>query len=130
VSGNNSRPSLLGRVASALGAGPPPEREIFLCTGPDCCRREEGLAAWKHLKQRIREEGLAGAVAAKRTPCMNVCGNGPIAVVYPERTFYSKMNPRGIDAVVNGHLKGGEPDARRSFEPPDDVRDPPHRTHA
>lgn len=105
----------------------PAGREIFLCTGPDCCRREEGLAAWKHLKHRLNEEGLSHAVAARRAPCMNVCGEGPIAVVYPERTFYTKMNPRGLDAVIESHLKHGSPDARHSFVPPDDVHEPPHR---
>jgi (2Fe-2S) ferredoxin len=119
---------MLERVVGALG-GAPPEREIFLCTGPDCCRREEGLAAWKHLKHRLKVEGLAQTVSARRTPCMNVCGEGPIAVVYPERTFYSEMNPGRIDAVVKSHLTTGKPLGKFSFEPPDDVRDPPHRTH-
>lgn len=79
------------------------------------------------MQRRIKEEGLSGKVSVKRAPCMNVCGDGPVAVVYPERTFYSAMNAKGLDAVLRTHLKDGKPDARRAFEPPDDVRDPPHR---
>lgn len=120
---------LLCRLAERLaGEREAAQREIFLCTGPDCCRREEGLAAWKHLNRRVKEEGLASAVAVKRAPCMNVCGEGPIAVVYPERTFYQKMNEKGLDAVVKSHLMEGTPSAKYAFQPPDDVKEPPHRT--
>lgn len=121
---------LLRRLAQRIrGAETPPDREIFLCTGPDCCRREAGLAAWKHLQQRLKQEGLSGSVSAKRTPCMNVCGEGPIAVVYPERTFYSNMDERGLDAVIGTDLKSGDRVGRYAFEPPDDVQEPPHRQH-
>lgn len=127
----SSRKPLLQRLGERLtGGSVRPEREIFLCTGPDCCRREAGLAAWKHLRQRLKDEGLAQTVAAHRTACMNVCGDGPIAVVYPERTFYEKMDARGIDAVLEGHLKHGRAVAQHAFEPPDDVKEPPHRTGA
>lgn len=58
---------------------------------------------------------------------MNVCGEGPIAVVYPERTFYSNMDEKGLDALLRTHLKDGTLNACFAFEPPEDVREPPHR---
>lgn len=127
MSAPEPKPGLLRRLADAVSGVDPAGREIFLCTGPDCCRREEGLAAWKHLKHRIKAEGLSHTVHAKRTACMNVCGEGPIAVVYPERTFYQRMNAKGLDGVIEAHLKGGTPDPARAFQPPDDVKEPPHR---
>lgn len=107
-----------------------PTRAIYLCTGPDCCRREKGLAAWRHLKARLKEKRLdrgEGRVEAHRTACMNVCGNGPIAVVYPEKTFYEKMDARNIDRVIDEHLDKGREARTAAFEPPDDVREPVNR---
>lgn len=128
MSGTAKKKPLFRKLAERIArGGETPEREIFLCTGPDCCRREEGLAAWKHLQRRIREKGLSNTVSARRASCMNVCGDGPIAVVYPERTFYSRMNAKGLDALLKTHLRDGKPNARYAFEPPDDVREPPHR---
>lgn len=129
MSGSEAKPPLIQRLTDAITGGGDAEREIFLCTGPDCCRREEGLAAWKHLKHTLKEKGLTKRVAARRTSCMNVCGEGPIAVVYPERVFYMKMNAKGLDDIVETEFVQGRRDARHAFEPPDDVREPPHRTH-
>lgn len=102
-------------------------RAVYLCAGPDCCTREEGVEAWKHLKRRLKERGLAkGPRAVKRAKveCFGVCGDGPIAFVHPERTWYAAMGPARIDRVIEEHLIGGRPVADFAFEPPDDARDP------
>jgi hypothetical protein len=69
-------------------------RHIFLCTDadePKCCPREQSLAAWDFLKQRLKELNLVGPhplVFRSRANCLRVCTRGPIAVVYPEGAWY------------------------------------------
>src|SRR4029453_16151340 len=58
----DSTPADVLAAAAILGIGQP-ARHIFLCVDPPepkCCTRETGLAAWEHLKRRLKESGLAG----------------------------------------------------------------------
>ena len=129
MSGPKAKRSLLGALGERLGLGDSsePKYRIFICGGPDCCDVEDGSRSFKHLKKRLKERGLTrgpGRVAAVKTECMNVCGGGPIAVVYPEKVWYEKMNPDRIDRVVKEHFVQGKPVAKFSFRPAKDVREP------
>ncbi len=98
-------------AAAKLGIGGY-HRHIFLCTGPKCCTEADGLAAWEALKSAHKEAGLAsGENACFRTKvgCLRVCGGGPVAVVYPEGTWYEGITPERIPLLVKQHLVGGEP---------------------
>lgn len=87
-------------------------RHIFLCTGPDCCTPEEGLAAWSALKAACAElNRRPGAPTIYRTKvgCLRICTQGPTAVVYPEGTWYAGLNPVGLKQVIEEDLAEGRP---------------------
>jgi (2Fe-2S) ferredoxin len=87
-------------------------RHVLLCTGPNCCTPEEGLAAWEALKAGIKEQNLgSGANACYRTKvgCLRICCHGPTMLVYPEGTWYSGMTAERIPAFVQQHLVEGRP---------------------
>ena len=101
----------LQTIAAKLGIGSY-RRHVFLCTGPDCCTPETGLAAWETLKRTLREQGLlAGPNACYRTKvgCLRICCNGPTVVVYPEGTWYHGMTAERIPQFVRQHLIEGQP---------------------
>jgi len=90
------------------------ERHVFFClkdraNGAQSCGQHGALAAYERCKERVKAAGLSapGQVRVNQTSCLNRCAGGPVAVVYPEGTWYTFVDTTDVDEIVDAHLREG-----------------------
>lgn len=91
------------------------KRHIFFClnqrdNGEPCCADHDAQGAFDHCKSLVKKAGLAGPgqVRVNKAGCLDRCAGGPVAVVYPEATWYTYVDRADIEEIVESHLKNGQ----------------------
>lgn len=110
--------------ASALVDGSYYERHIFFClnerkNGEECCARHDAQAGFDRCKAQVKAAGLSGPgkVRVNKAGCLDRCAGGPVAVVYPEETWYTYVDAHDIDEIIDSHLKQGQVVQRLLLDP-------------
>ena len=79
---------------------------VLVCGGTGCS--SSGSAELiKRFEEQIAKNGLDREVKVVRTGCFGLCEAGPVVIVYPEGTFYSRIRPDDVDEIVSEHLLKG-----------------------
>ena len=97
------------------------KHHVFVCTYGKTCARQGADDVLDTLKHAVKEAGLKKTVRVNRAGCMNQCGHGPMVVVYPDDTWYCRVDVRGAERICAEHLRRGHPvDGYRYRAPPGD----------
>ncbi len=82
-------------------------RAHVLCCGGTGCTSSGSAQLIERFEQKIKENGLDKEVKVIRTGCFGLCEAGPVVIVYPEGTFYSRVKVEDVDEIVTEHLLKG-----------------------
>lgn len=95
------------------------QRHVFVCTSGEWCPAIDGDGIGVHaaLKEGVKAAGLGDRVRVNHAGCFSQCGNGPMAVVYPDETWYAALTPADAAEIVSEHLAAGRPVERLRYRP-------------
>jgi (2Fe-2S) ferredoxin len=90
-------------------------RHVFFCTnrrddGESCCAEKGSQALRDYAKQRLKALGMRGKgqIRINNAGCLDRCEEGPVIVVYPEGTWYTYVDQKDIDEIIDSDLIGGK----------------------
>lgn len=82
-------------------------RHAFVCvTGKDCPVDGPAEAIHKAMKIIAKDEA---SLRVNKSGCLDMCGHGPMVVVYPEGIWYSHVTLADAERIAREHVMGGTP---------------------
>ena len=79
---------------------------VLICGGTGCSSSGSVKLSEK-LAEELKAKGLDEEIKIVLTGCFGLCALGPIMIVYPEGTFYSRVTLDDIPEIVSEHLEKG-----------------------
>lgn len=84
------------------------DKQVLVCGGTGCTS-SGSMKVIEKLEAELSANGLTDKIQVVKTGCFGLCALGPIMIVYPEGTFYSKVNVDEIPRIVKEHFMEGNP---------------------
>ncbi len=104
---------------------------VLICGGTGCT--SSGSTALREaLAAELAANNLSEEIKIVQTGCFGLCALGPIMIVYPEGTFYSRVTKEDIPEIVSEHLLKGRIVDRLVYNKNDDADEDAaaHEMHA
>lgn len=79
---------------------------VLICGGTGCSSSGSAKIKDKMIEE-LKANGLENEVKVVVTGCFGLCALGPVMIVYPEGTFYSRMTVDHVPEIVSEHLLKG-----------------------
>ena len=89
-------------------------KHVLICGGTGCTS-SGSMSLHDTLVAELNEKGIADEIKVVTTGCFGLCALGPIVIVYPDGTFYSRVKPEDMKEIVESHLIGGVPVANLEY---------------
>ncbi len=90
---------------------------VLICAGTGCVSSGSKKVQEK-FETEITAKGLADEVKVVETGCHGFCEMGPLVIVYPEGTFYVRVQPEDVPEIVENHLYKGRIVERLLYKEP------------
>ncbi|MEN6380281.1 MAG: NADH-quinone oxidoreductase subunit NuoF [Synergistaceae bacterium] len=90
---------------------------ILICTGTGCTASgaKDVLAKFE---VELKAKKLRDEVSLVETGCHGFCEGGPLVIIYPEGTFYTRVKPEDVAEIVEEHILKGRIVSRLLFKEP------------
>ena len=79
---------------------------VLVCGGTGCTS-SGSKAVQDAFSENIKAFGLSEEVKLVQTGCFGLCALGPVVIIYPDGTFYSRVTPEDVKEIVEEHLLKG-----------------------
>ena len=79
---------------------------VLICGGTGCTS-SGSQAIQEAFAENIKAFGLTEEVKVVQTGCFGLCALGPVVIVYPDGTFYSRVTAEDVKEIVEEHLLKG-----------------------
>ncbi len=79
---------------------------VLICGGTGCTS-SGSVQIQNAFKENIEACGLSEEVKVVETGCFGLCALGPVVIVYPDGTFYSRVEVSDVKEIVEEHLLKG-----------------------
>ena len=79
---------------------------VLICGGTGCTSSGSQSIQQAFVEQ-LEKNGLTEEIKIVQTGCFGLCALGPVVIVHPEGTFYSRVTPEDVAEIVSEHLLKG-----------------------
>ncbi len=88
---------------------------VLICGGTGCTS-SGSQSIQKAFADSIEKYGLTEEIKLVQTGCFGLCALGPVVIVHPDGTFYSRVEVGDVDEIVSEHLLKGRPVQRLVYD--------------
>lgn len=96
--------------------------QVLICGGTGCTSSGSKLVR-EAFEKEIAVKGLSDEIKIVQTGCFGLCALGPVVIVYPDGTFYSRITPEDVSEIVEEHLLKGRVVERLEYKDVDAAPD-------
>lgn len=122
------RAKLVVRDGEAPSAANLAKHHVLICAGTGCTS-SASMEVKEALEKELMKAGMKSDIDVVQTGCFGFCNLGPIMVVYPEGTFYTKVKPSDVAEIVEVHFKGNQIVERLLYDIPGQNKKAMDMTH-
>jgi len=79
---------------------------VLICGGTGCTS-SGSKAIQKAFADAIEKNGLSEEIKIVQTGCFGLCALGPVVIIHPDGTFYSRVTANDVPEIVSEHLLKG-----------------------
>ena len=80
--------------------------QVLICGGTGCSS-SGSKKIQEEFKTQIEKNDLQDEIKIVQTGCFGLCALGPVVIVYPDGTFYSRVTVENVKEIVEEHLLKG-----------------------
>jgi (2Fe-2S) ferredoxin len=73
------------------------------------CFQKGSVGLVQKFLEEIEDRDLIDDCMVTNTGCFGICDKGPVAVIYPEGTWYGNLDEDAVEEICEQHLENGNP---------------------